>query len=211
MQSSKIQVVLVDDHPVLIEGLKSILLNNLDVDIAGCFETGEGILNYIGSHSVDIILLDIALPDINGIVLCQQIKKKAPGTVVLIFSNHAERSIIMQAVQSGASGYLLKNTSVDELRTSFHDALDGKIVFSKEVQAIISRPSANDLEGPPQLTRRERQVIKLLSEGKTSLQIGEELSVSALTIDTHRRNLMQKFGVKNSAGLIKAAMVHRLI
>jgi DNA-binding NarL/FixJ family response regulator len=157
------------------------------------------------------VLLDIGLPDINGIALCQEIKKKAPGTVVLIFSSHSDRSIIMQAIQNGASGYLLKNTSLDELRLSIHDALDGKVVFSKEVQDIISRPSKNELEGLPRLTPREKQVIQLLSEGKTSLQIAEELSVSALTIDTHRRNLIQKFAAKNTAELIKTAMLHRFI
>ncbi|MBO9198658.1 MULTISPECIES: response regulator [Niastella] len=210
-QHNKIQVALVDDHPTLMEGLKAILVSNLNVDIAGCFVTGQDMLNYLGLNRVDIVLLDIALPDINGIALCQEIKKKAPDTVILVFSNHSERSIIMQTIQNGASGYLLKNTSLDELRSSIHDVLEGKVVFSKEVQEIISRPSKNELQGPPRLTRREKQVIELLSEGKTSLRIAEELSVSALTIDTHRRNLMQKFAVKNTAELIKAAMLHRLI
>lgn len=211
MQTNKIQIALVDDHPAIMEGVKAILLNNPDVQIADCFGTGEAILNYLGLHPIDVVLLDIALPDINGIALCQEIKKKAPSTMVLVFSNHSERSIIMQAIQNGASGYLLKNTSPDELRSSIHDVLNGKLVFSKEVQEIISRPSKNELEGPPRVTRREKQVIQLLSEGKTSLQIAEELSVSALTIDTHRRNLMQKFAVKNTAELIKAAMLHRFI
>ena len=127
-----------DDHPVLIEGLKSLLLNNMNVDIAGCFVTGEGVLAYL-------------------------------------------------------------------------EALDGDIVFSREVKEIISRPSANELEGLPQLTRREKQIIKLIAEGKTSVKIADELSVSSLTIDTHRRNLMQKFGVKNTAELIKAAMLQQLL
>ena len=211
MQRNKIQVALVDDHPALMEGLKTILLNNPDVNIAGCFVTGDAILNYVGSYPVDIVLLDIALPDISGIALCLEIRKKAPSTMVLVFSNHSERSIIMQAIQNGASGYLLKNTSPDELKSSIQDVMDGKVVFSREVQEIISRPSKNELAGPPRLTRREKQVIQLLSEGKTSLQIAAELSVSALTIDTHRRNLMQKFAVKNTAALIKVAILHRFI
>lgn len=211
MQRNKVQVALVDDHPVLMEGLKTLLLNNMDVDIAGCFVNGASILSYMESHTPDIILLDIALPDINGITLCQQIKKKAPGTLVLIFSNHSERSMIMQAIQSGASGYLLKNAGLEELRNGIHEALNGGIAFSKEVSEIISRPAKNGLEGPPQLTRREKQIIKLLADGKTSVRIAEELSVSSLTIDTHRRNLMQKFGVKNTAELIREAMLQQFI
>jgi DNA-binding NarL/FixJ family response regulator len=211
MQSINIQVALVDDHPVLMEGLKSLLLNNMNVDIAGCFVSGEGILSYMESHKPDIVLLDIALPDVNGIDLCQKIKKRSPATSVLIFSNHSERSMVMQAIQNGASGYFLKNASLEELTSGIREALDGGIVFSREVREIISRPSASELEGLPQLTRREKQVIKLLAEGKTSIKIAEELSVSSLTIDTHRRNLMQKFGVKNTAELIKAAMLQQLL
>jgi DNA-binding NarL/FixJ family response regulator len=193
------------------EGLKTLLLNNMNVDISGCFVNGESILAYIETNALDIVLLDIALPDINGITLCQKIKKKAPETMVLIFSNHSERSMIMQAIQNGASGYLLKNASLEELRSGIHDALNGEIALSKEVREVISRPSKNELEGMPQLTRREKQIIKLLAEGKTSVRIAGELSVSAHTIDTHRRNLMQKFEVKNTAELIKAAMLHGFI
>ena len=211
MPNNNIRVALVDDHPVLMEGLKTLLLNNLPVSIAGCFVAGNSILSYLEENEVDIVLLDIALPDIHGITLCQKIKKKAPDTQVLIFSNHAERSIIMQAIQSGASGYLLKNTSLDELRAAIDAILNGGIAFSKEVSEIISRPTKNELEGPPQITRREKQIIKLLAEGKTSVRIAEELSVSPLTVDTHRRNLMQKFGVKNTAELIKTAMLQQFI
>ena len=211
MQSNNIQVALVDDHPVLLEGLRTLLLNNMNVDIAGCFTTGESILSYIETHTLDIVLLDVVLPDINGITLCQKIKRKTPDTLVLIFSNHSERSMIMQAIQSGASGYLLKNASLEELQNGIHEALNGGMAFSKEVKEIMSRPSKNELDGPPQLTRREKQIIKLLAEGKTSIRIAGELSVSAHTIDTHRRNLMQKFGVKNTAELIKAAMLQQFI
>ncbi|HTI89233.1 MAG TPA: response regulator transcription factor [Puia sp.] len=211
MQTNKIQVALVDDHPVLMEGLKTLLLNNMNVDIAGCFVNGGSILSFIEGHTLDIVLLDVVLPDISGITLCQKIKIKAPGTLVLIFSNHSERSMIMQAIQSGASGYLLKNASLEELRIGIHEALEGGIAFSKEVKEIMSRPSKNELEGPPQLTRREKQIIRLLAEGKTSIRIAGELSLSNHTVDTHRRNLMQKLGVKNTAELIKIAMLQQLI
>jgi DNA-binding NarL/FixJ family response regulator len=193
------------------EGLKTILQNNTDIEVAGCFVTGENLLAALDSLAPDIVLLDIALPDVNGITLCQKIKERAPDVCVLIFSNHSERSMIMQAIQNGASGYLLKNAALDELRDGIREALDGNIAFSREVKEIISRPSRNELAGPPQLTRREKQMVKLVAEGKTSAGIAAELSLSVLTIETHRRNLMQKFGVRNTAELIRIAMLQGFI
>ncbi|HEY4111827.1 response regulator transcription factor [Puia sp.] len=207
MAANKTRVFLVDDHPVLMEGLKVLLQNNIDLEVAGCFVTGESLLAALLPEAPDIILLDIALPDINGIALCQKIKQKVPDINVLIFSNHSERSMIMQAIQNGASGYLLKNASLEELRDGIHDALHGEIAFSREVKEIISRPSRNELAGPPQLTRREKEILRLVAEGKTSAGIAAHLSLSVLTVETHRRNLMQKFGVKNTAELIRTGML----
>lgn len=117
----------------------------------------------------------------------------------------------MQTIQNGASGYLLKNSSIDELRKCISEAIQGNICYSKEVVEIISRPSKNQLRGTTQLTRREKQILELISEGKTSQVIAQELFLSPLTVDTHRRNLMQKFAVKNVAELIMAASQQRVL
>lgn len=180
-------------------------MNEQHISIAGCFTTGGELLSYLKTGHADIILLDVTLPDSNGIELCREIKKHSPKTVVLMISNHSERSIIMQTIQNGASGYLLKNASPEELMGCIREALNGQITFSKEVKEIISRPSKNELKGIAKLTRREKQILKLLAEGKTSSMIAEELFVSPLTVDSHRRNLLQKFDVSNVAALMREA------
>lgn len=205
MQTAKLLTAIVDDHPIVIEGLKLLLQEESNIQIVGGFCNGADLLSYIKHHRVDLVLLDITLPDINGMDLCQLLKKESLSTIILILSNHTERSIIMQTIQNGASGYLLKNSSVDELRSCINEAVNGNICYSKEVVEIISRPSKNQLQGRPQLTRREKQILSLVAEGKTSQVIARELFVSPLTVETHRRNLIQKFDVKNVAQLVVAA------
>lgn len=205
MTSNKLLTAIVDDHPIVIEGLKNLLQAEINIQVIGGFSSGDDIITYLKTNQVDLILLDISLPDINGMDLCKIIKQESNSTIVLILSNRAERSIILQTIQNGASGYLLKNSSIDELRHCIAEAVKGEICYSKEVKEIISRPTKNQLEGVPRLTKREKQILFLLAEGKTSQIIAEELFLSPLTIDTHRKNLTQKFGVKNVAELIMAA------
>ncbi|MCC8407823.1 response regulator transcription factor [Mucilaginibacter sp. UR6-1] len=207
----KLLTAIVDDHPIVIEGLKTLLRNEENIEVVGGFCSGEDILSYISTHKVDIILLDITLPDINGMELCLMIKKASVSTIILILSNHTERSIIMQTIQNGASGYLLKNSSVDELRHCISEAVQGNICYSKAVIEIISRPSKNELQGTPRLTRREKEILAMIAAGKTSQVIGQELFLSPLTIDTHRKNLIQKFGVKNVAELVMAANQQQIL
>lgn len=208
---NKLRTVIVDDHPIVIEGLKNLLSNENNIEIAGTFCNGQDLLSYLNIHSVDLILLDITLPDSNGMELCKLIKQKSIHTMILMISNHTERSIILETIQNGASGYLLKNSTLDELRHCIAEALKSNICYSREVVDIISRPSKNASFGIPKLTRREQQILGLLAKGKTSQVIGQELFLSSLTIDTHRRNLIQKFAVKNVAELIMAANQQKIL
>lgn len=207
----KLLTAIVDDHPIVIEGLKTLLQHEENLQVVGGFCSGNELLDHMRVNRVDLVLLDITLPDINGMDLCQLIKKESVRTIILIISNHTERSIIMQTIQNGASGYLLKNSSLDELRHCIAEAIRGNICYSREIIEIISRPSKNQLRGTPQVTRREKQILTLIAEGKTSQVIAQELFLSPLTVDTHRRNLMQKFGVKNVAELIMAASQQQVL
>lgn len=202
----KLRTVIVDDHPIVIEGLKNLLSHEVNLEILEGFCNGTELLGFLKNHRVDLVLLDISLPDISGIDLCLAIKEISESTIVLILSNHTERSIILQAIQNGASGYLLKNSSLHELRDCITGALEGNICYSREVIEMISRPSRNGSDNNLKLTRREKQILALLAEGKTSRMIGEELFLSSLTVDTHRRNLIRKFEVKNLAELIMKAV-----
>jgi DNA-binding NarL/FixJ family response regulator len=206
------KLVIVDDHPIVIEGLSALLQAEEDLQIAGTFTTGNAFLSFLKARGeVDIVLLDITLPDINGVEVCKEIKKLSPETKVLIISNHSERSIIMQMLQQGASGYLLKNASSEELVRCVHDVLDGKIALSAEVTAIMTRPLQNELKDIPHLTKREMQVLTMIAAGRTSASIAEELCVSQFTVETHRRNLMQKFDASNTASLIRMAVEQKLL
>lgn len=151
------------------------------------------------------MVLDINIPGRNGIEVCREIKLTSQDTIVLGFSNHAERSIILQMLQNGANGYLLKNASAAEIIAAIKEAMDGHLAFSKEVREILARPSVTELMTVPRLTKREKEILKLIAQGKTSVEIGEMLFVSPLTVETHRRNLMHKFKVKNAAALISVA------
>lgn len=211
LHNDKIALAIADDHPVVIEGLQKLLENKEHIRIAGCFTTGAGIMDFLKTNRADIVLLDITLPDANGMDLCKEIKQISPSTCVLALSNHSERSIIMQMLQNGASGYLLKNASGDELMSCINEALSGQVTFSREVKEIIARPGLSELKQLPQLTRREKEILQLISDGKTTAGIAEELSLSPLTVETHRRNLLQKFEVKNVAALIKTAVQQGLL
>lgn len=210
MENEKINIVIVDDHPIVIEGLRMMLNSQPFFNVAGSFASGTETINFVRSEMSDIILLDITLPDANGTELCREIKKISPNTSVIMFSNRSERSIIMQSIQNGASGYLLKNTSIDELVICIRGALSGDIVFCNETKLIISRPSQNEVPAP-RLTKREKQILQMVAQGKTSNRIAEELFLSPLTVDTHRKNLLQKFQAKNSTELINRAVQQRMI
>ncbi len=206
------KLVIVDDHPIVIQGLSALLQAEDDLHIAGTFTSGNAFLTFLKEKpQLDIVLLDITLPDINGVEVCKEIKRLSPETKVLIISNHSERSIIMQMLQQGASGYLLKNASSEELVRCVHDVLAGKIALSAEVTAIMTRPLQNELKNVPHLTKREIQVLGMIAEGRTSASIAEELCVSQFTVETHRRNLMQKFDANNTAALIKMAAEQKLL
>lgn len=213
MKNNTITLAIVEDHPVVIEGLQRILRRDLPVDEIKEYHTGMDFLNALQQEhiKVDLVLLDITLPDVSGIELCREVKQLNAETRVLGFSNHNDRSLILQMLSNGASGYLLKNASAAELIECIQEALKGQLAFSEEVKRIISQPNAQQLNPVTPLTKREKQILKLIAEGKTSIQIADELSLSALTIETHRRNLMQKLQVKNTAALIKIAMELKLL
>lgn len=203
--------MIVDDHPIVIQGIKMMLAAERSFHISATFLEGAGLVEHIRNHPPDLILLDVSLPDCSGTELCTEVKKVRPDTAVLMFSNRSERSIILQSLQNGASGYLLKNASLEELRECILGAVSGKVVFCREVLKIMQKPSAREISPIPRLTRREKEILLHLSHGLTSNQIAEKLFLSPLTVDTHRKNLHQKFGTHNSTELIRVAIESGLV
>lgn len=197
-----IKIAIVDDHPIVLQGFKQLLGEQDRLEIVGVFEEGAGISLFLKNNEAHVILMDISLPDANGVELCKEIKNKYPQTVVLMISNRSERSVILEAIDNGASGYLLKNASMEELLHCIYESVEGNIVFSKEVKEIISKPVHRDFAEVPKLTKREKEILRLLIDGKTSNKIAEELFLSPFTVDTHRKNILHKFKAKNIAELV---------
>ncbi|MGM1429329.1 response regulator [Sphingobacterium lactis] len=204
-------IAIVDDHSLILQGLMSLLSRIPKYEVLATFTRGNDLLTFLEKEPIDIVLLDISLPDINGIDLCLEIKRIAPQVIILGLSNHTERSVILQLMQNGASGYLLKNIDIVELESCLDEAINKQMVFSNAVKEIIANPISSDLPLLPKLTKRETEILKLIASGKTSVQIGEELFLSPLTIETHRKRMMSKFKTKNMMSLIKIASDNKLI
>ncbi|RPE08105.1 DNA-binding response regulator [Chitinophaga lutea] len=211
MSDTKKVLAVVDDHPIVIEGLKFLLKTHADFGQVFSFTSGAAFMHFSRDNRADIVLLDISLPDANGVELCREIKSRSPETVVLGLSNQAERSIILQMLESGAGGYLLKSTSADELLENIEAAQHGELVFCNEVKKILAKPGRHPARQLPSLTKREKQLVQLLAQGKTTAMIAAELELSRFTIDTYRKNLLHKFDVRNITELMVIMMREKLL
>lgn len=211
MSGQTIHLAIVDDHPLILEGLQKLLEGASGIEITGTFGNARDCLAFLATGRADILLLDITLPDASGLDLCREIKEISPATRILALSNHSERSMILQMLQQGASGYMLKNVAADELIRCIREAHEGLLTFSKAVREIMAKPSAAELRETPRLTKREKEILLLIADGKTTTEIAGMLHLSPLTIETHRKNLLQKFGTPNVAAMMKAALQHGLM
>ncbi len=210
MKNQNTKVIVVDDHPLVIEGLKSSIGNNSGIEVVACFENATSLFSYLRKKTAQVVVLDINLPDMNGVEICEKVVKKYPHIKILGLSTYNDPSIIRQMVKNGAKGYLLKNVSSKELVSAIHQINEGQSYFSVEIQKILA-DSIFENDRIPRLTRREKEILKLVAEGVTTPQIAQQLFISPLTVETHRRNLIQKMGVSNAAQLVKMAIEQKLL
>lgn len=203
-----ISVIIIDDHPLVLNGFEFILKDATDIALRGTFTNARDALDFLLSDPVDVVLVDINMPGMNGIETTAIIKKSYPNTQVIAISNLNEGSIALRMLQTGALGYLLKNVSADELIMAIHAVHQGEKVLSREME-FITKGSQQDFI--PKITEREREVLKLMAQGLTTPKIGELMFISPLTVESHRRNLLQKFAVSNSASLIHKATEMKFI
>ncbi len=211
MQHRPISVLIVDDHPMVVEGLKTLLSDNHTLMVKTHFTNGKDTLDFLEKEIVDVILLDVNLPDINGVEMVKLILDKRATIKILGLSTYSEPSIINQMIKNGVKGYLLKNATSDELVNAITQVDQGNFYFGSEVQKILADSVSQESKDSPKLTRRETHILRLIADGKTTNTIAEELFISPLTVETHRRNLMQKMEVSNAASLIKIAVEKKLI
>lgn len=196
-----ISVIIIDDHPLVLNGFEFILKNTSTIKLRGSFNSAEDSFEFLATEAVDVVLMDINMPEMNGIDATEIIKKKYPNTQIIAISNHNDESIALRMLKAGAMGYLLKNVSTDELIEGIKAVVRGERVLSKEMSFILN----NKKDHIPSVSQREREVLTLMAQGHTTAKIGEQMFISPLTVESHRRNLLQKFGVANTASLIHKA------
>jgi DNA-binding NarL/FixJ family response regulator len=206
-----VKIFIVDDHPMVVAGLNALLSGLENIEVAGSAANAFETMPFLKNKPVDIILLDINLPDINGIDLCKKIKKEFPGIKVLGISTFSDRSYISRMIENGASGYLIKSASAEEISDAIQTVMQGRLYMSLEMEYVLQPSSATPTGLLPTLTKREKEVLQLIAEGLTNNQIANKLFISPLTVDSHRKNLMTKLKVNNTASLIRLAVEHRLL
>ncbi|HVU55717.1 MAG TPA: response regulator transcription factor [Puia sp.] len=205
-----IRVFIVDDHPVVVEGIRSLLIREKNVDWAGHALTASDCSAWFRDHTADVILMDIHLPDKSGIDLCAEIKSGQPAVHILALSTLNQPSYIHKMIENGADGYLLKNASREELLEAIETvAMGGEYLCMEALEVMKKR---NDNEGERTLlTRREKEILTLIANGLTNPEIAEQLFVSPWTVDSHRKSIMTKLNAKNTALLIKYAYEQGLL
>jgi len=196
------KILLIEDHPVVAEGISKIVKQIDFVDEFSFASSGKIALKMISDNKPDLILLDINLPDISGTELCKEIKKKNPEIKIIALSSYNQKSYIEVMLKNGASGYILKNATADEIIWGIREVSDGKLHLCHEASEIMNDKNTvkNILLSP-----REKEVLCLIAEGFTNPEIAEKLFISPLTVDSHRKNLLLKLSARNTASLIKTA------
>lgn len=212
------KILIADDHAMFVDGIESILVTESDIDIVGRCYTGQSVLDFVKEKEVDIILLDVNLPDINGIEVCKESLKMRPSLKILAITMFNEESFVQEILNNGAKGYILKNTGREELLKAIRTVSTGESYFSKEVTEIIMKGLMNKRKTSsktttifPKISRREKEVLKLIVEEFTTQEIADNLYISLKTVESHRSSLLAKLNARNSAGLVRVAIENNLI
>lgn len=212
-----IKVIIADDHTIVREGLKLILETDNEMKVVGEANDGLRVIELTRQFNPDVIVMDISMPNMNGIEATRRIKEEFPAIKIVILSMHATVEDIFRALQAGAIGYLLKESAGKEVCNAVRAAFNGRRYLSRKVDDMLidsyiyeheSRSEKSPLEN---LSSREREVLQLVAEGKSSNEIADLLFLSVKTVETYRSRMMQKLGVKDKTSLIKFAIEHRVI
>jgi two-component system, NarL family, response regulator NreC len=206
-----IKVLIADDHQIVREGLRSMLEKEAGIKVVGEAEEGRTTLRLARELTPDVIIMDVAMPDLNGIEATRQIVAEFPAIKVIGLSMHDDRRFVLNMIKAGAKGYLLKDSAFKELAQAIRMVVANKTYLSSEIADIVVKDylatsTPEDSSAFSLLSPREREVLQLIAEGKTTNQIGEHLHISIKTVDTHRAQLMAKLKVKGVAELTKFAI-----
>lgn len=206
-----IKVAITDDHPLLLEGLKNVLGNSDTIDVVDCFKSVSEMNAGLEKQAVDILLLDINLVDTNSIDLIKPLKKKYGNLQIIMLSVHNELPVINSTLSEGALGYIQKNASVSEILEGIAAVYSGNQFLCSQTRSILEKKSTNGLHQVPKLTRREKEILAEAAKGLTTNQMAEKLFISPHTVESHRKNLIEKFQTSNLSSAIKLAIEYGLI
>jgi DNA-binding NarL/FixJ family response regulator len=204
-----ITVFIIDDHQMILEGIHSLLHGERDIEWMGSARLPAELMAFLKTRQPDVLLMDINLPEKSGLDLCKEVKEKYPAIYIIGLSTSDQVSVIRKMKDNGASGFLLKDASKQEIIMALREVSKGKEYVSFSVAEALKKRMPNDQL--PVLTKREKQILEFIAEGFTNHDIAAKLFLNSTTIDSHRKNMLTKFNVKNTAALIKIAMSNHLI
>ncbi len=213
--TEKIQILLVDDHKMFLEGLLALLNENKSIQVVATAHNGMEAMKILQQNKkIQLVITDISMPILNGFELTKKIKKKYPSVKIIILSMHKQSDMIHKLIQKEIDGYLLKNADVSELDHAIRKVISGEKFFAPS----IMNSYMNSLFSPSKikkseikLSKREKEIVKLIANEYTNQEIAEKLFLSPYTVETHRKNILRKIGAKNTAGIVKYAIQHNIL
>ncbi|WP_370228078.1 response regulator [Cognatishimia sp.] len=205
---SATNVVIVDDHPMVAQGIQSILESYDDILVSATLSNGREVIEHLKTHSADVVLMDLNMPDIGGLAATEMVLETSPNTRILILSMHDSPEYIATALQHGARGYVLKDVPTEEIKTAIDTVMRGERYLCTGAKFSLE-PQDNDVR--EQLTSREQTVLLQLAQGKSNKDVAGDLNISVRTVETHRKNIKAKLGISSTAGLTRYALEHGLL
>ena len=207
-----IKVIIADDHKIVLEGLLSLIELHKEISIIGTATNGKEVLRLLEDHEIDVVVLDIEMPEMDGIEATKIIRKQYPDIKILILTMYNTIGFIRKIAETGAHGYILKNKGKEELITAIHKVHAGGEYFGEDVtKTLIASMKNENVVGEIKLTKREIEVLKLIVDGKKTKEISEILIIAETTVNTHRKNIMQKLGINNTAGIVLFAVQQKIV
>lgn len=207
---SRMRIILVDDHAILLEGIKGLLQKEDDLQIVDTFPDGDKAIAFLKQNEVDLVITDFNMPGIDGLSFIQMIGRVKPDAYIIVLSMHDEVHVVKEILKTGVHGYVLKKDTHHELLKAIHEVRGGRIYLSSDINKMLIVNLQKPDEGRL-LTDREKEILKLISKEYSNKQIAEELFISERTVETHRKNIFKKTGTSSLVGLIKFAYANNLI
>jgi DNA-binding NarL/FixJ family response regulator len=206
-----IRILLVDDHEIMREGMCALLRKHSEFEVVGQAADGRKALELTQQLTPDVVIMDVGMPNLNGIDATRQILAISPGVKIMALSTHSDGSIVAKMIKYGATGYMLKESAFSELIAGLQTMINGKTFLCSKIAKVVFSDYVNMITNPKWsggdgLSLREREVLQLVAEGHTTKEIATVLKLSPKTVDSHREHIMEKLGIRNIAGLTKYAI-----